>query len=1375
MPAQAQIINKVNRIFRHNRRDFEFNRGGVCSGLSALYTKYALQNREDKFFLLLNQVNTLPDDYQLGTTSEIDRFLLDVKIAFNPSRYTGGEIQQSDVEKYININNVPPHNEFNFGLICSSSKWEKIFEQIKRDKRDIHVRSHNHVVNVSFKNGNYVVYDSNYKVDTKKFANEKDLVKELTQCFGIDEKEMGLSLRVFSNPMYPKCTDYPTIESLHKILEESPAEPLYKTIVVDNMPTHSLVYANKSRDRVTTNRLMNHLDLDADYIASELRSPFFLEQVLSLSDTKRKQLLLEKGIQVNLGAGNAPLLNQYLSEYLKRFPKLDAKSLAPLLISSLQYLKTPSNFEFHGVGDYSAILDLMRKILSEKELAENKTVILNLSLLTILHQIALCETPTVPFTLSTPAELAQQIQHAAANNQHQLLQSLLKLKDTLSDSDDIFTETVAKHIDAESMRLLLEANIKTNPKILAHLFQRNDKYIFEQYVNTVLKESSQPLVTDNLFEKIGNVRRIDILIAMRQNQLIKQRWGNPINNPTAQDLQDALFTAIITGNQDIVTFIKQQFQNKKFLIDKAALFFLVDEAFKNERYEQLEALASLDISLYHYAETKTNTISNRFSNIYHLYLDTGKLNYLMHGINVLSDEDRHVVFRNLLFKNNQEIIDALVKDYTVELTQYINLQLETALTKNDTNATKPLNAAANKLPIDVLKSWLSQKDTDTQHQLIKQLFDSKQNLLGAKLLEAYKALHSNPAPWMNNRRAIWQSAIDGKNEYGAYALMQKFPGDYGDEKDYQPLLDHDMLKGLAAIIKNKTAFVSFSKPFLQSMMAKALEKKHGELISNLINQYAVDQLYAGSATELCQQLISTKQPSLLKELSNENFLGAIDFNTLYQHCCQTGNIEALEWVLTHDVTLANEIKRQGLEVLFKGKNYNQVMDWVYQTGNSHLYQLIIKLKYPHPKQSLLNSIEKPILDPKLQKTNLYLNMLERALKDNNESKFAEIIGGDKGKQKVSESVVDFLVENLHQPRLLELLAKKYDLNELCQLAFRQKQYGAVGFLLEHFGESDWPISPTTEEKNRIVIDYLSAKESQSKDKDVRESLFALLIKSSPKNQFANMMQRFNQKVFTTIVHIEEGMIKNKRDLGGKIYRYSLSLKDFKNAIALIHEEMDNLRNIISKKGIDLKKPLQDENAFDSIIHIKKLMAANDITSDHYLEKNDVLLLEQITTNPRLETIVDIEQRLYAFTHHFGIKKDANDPLDGWPNDDKRRFFELMAELDSAMSWNKLKDDFLIPDLQFAMEHYRSIFNADSLLSTKESQTDLGRKDETTDHLEEEQQHKQQEEQQHKQQEEQQHKQQEEQQHKQQEEQQRKQQEEQQRKQQEEQQRKQQEE
>ena len=131
MPSQAKIILKINHILQNNKTDFFLNREGVCSGLAALFIKYALEDREDVFFRRLEQVNKLPIDYQLGQNSTVDRFLLDIETNFNPGKYSGYEYQQEDLEQFVTINSIPVRNEFNIGLIANATNWEKFFTLIK--------------------------------------------------------------------------------------------------------------------------------------------------------------------------------------------------------------------------------------------------------------------------------------------------------------------------------------------------------------------------------------------------------------------------------------------------------------------------------------------------------------------------------------------------------------------------------------------------------------------------------------------------------------------------------------------------------------------------------------------------------------------------------------------------------------------------------------------------------------------------------------------------------------------------------------------------------------------------------------------------------------------------------------------------------------------------------------------------------------------------------------------------------------------------------------------------------------------------------------------------------------------------------------------
>ena len=58
MPSQGKIINAVNYCLKQRANiDFQLNEGGVCAGLAGLYVKYALENKINRFFDILNRLS----------------------------------------------------------------------------------------------------------------------------------------------------------------------------------------------------------------------------------------------------------------------------------------------------------------------------------------------------------------------------------------------------------------------------------------------------------------------------------------------------------------------------------------------------------------------------------------------------------------------------------------------------------------------------------------------------------------------------------------------------------------------------------------------------------------------------------------------------------------------------------------------------------------------------------------------------------------------------------------------------------------------------------------------------------------------------------------------------------------------------------------------------------------------------------------------------------------------------------------------------------------------------------------------------------------------------------------------------------------------
>ncbi len=321
MPSQSKIILKINHILRNNKTDFFLNRDGVCSGLAALFIKYALEDREEVFFRRLEQVNKLALDYQLGQNGTVDRFLLDIETYFNPGKYSGYQYQQEDLEQFVTINTRTVRNEFNAGFIANATKWEKILTLIQRERRAFYMVSNGHAIAGKYLGKQFVLYDPNYENSPRVLSNTKDLVQELTQCFDINSAEMGLSVRVFANPTQPICTDYPSKEDVHAVLSEAPKEPLYKTISIDNKLFSSLKFAAIAHDSFSIRAMLNHPNFDAQYVGVELLSRNFIEELGQLTVGAQQKTLLLKGVQLNLLRGNVRLLGDIVAEYQKKLYK----------------------------------------------------------------------------------------------------------------------------------------------------------------------------------------------------------------------------------------------------------------------------------------------------------------------------------------------------------------------------------------------------------------------------------------------------------------------------------------------------------------------------------------------------------------------------------------------------------------------------------------------------------------------------------------------------------------------------------------------------------------------------------------------------------------------------------------------------------------------------------------------------------------------------------------------------------------------------------------------------------------------------------------------------------------------------------------------
>ncbi len=971
--------------------------------------------------------------------------------------------------------------------------------------------------------------------------------------------------------------------------------------------------------------------------------------------------------------------------YIKEEDKI---LLRQAVIDVLQNYNNLDGEVFRGTGDYTKVSAICNS-LSEKQQQTIQIPIVNLKLLTALSK----EEPDDMVWSLNKTELKQQLEYALQNHQQQLLKVLLKRKSQLENPQTLFSAAILQAIDVASMRQLLLAEIPVNPEGLGILLARNERYLFEPYLNAILTNTGQTLESPELFENIGNLRRIEVLLAVGKNACIKRNWPASISK---EQMQDALFMAIITGNLEMVDFIRDKFTQVKIPIDKEALCGLVDAAVEQENQAQMAALNRVGVSLYSSGFVLSTAFNpeafrKRAGILYRTSRDSANTALLQTGVDVLTSMQREIVFKLILRAKNKTITDAIINKIPNQFQEFINLQLTKSVSENSSNSLRELNTGVSCFSDSYITHWLDKASLEDKQTLLSIALQSKRYGLAKIALVFLQTVPEYIKCMKSRRRDLWQDLLNEGNELAATLLMSSFAEEYTEEKDYKFLLQKGALRALAKLIHSGAYKTEFSETFVREMFSKAWGAQHPQLIPMLLNHYYSQSgfMFTISVTELCQQLITKGQTAVLRDITNPGFLAAVNFNELYQYACETRQIEALDLVLKNGIELDMEQQRKGLKHLFKDKNYDEIMDWIYRSGSSHLYQLIVKLQYPNPRTSLLDSIKYPLEDPLFQKTQMYLHMLERNLKENGNTHYAQkILATDEDVETPSSEIIEFLIKNQQYERTLELITTKYNIEKLCAAALENKQWVAVALILEQANTEEFSealIEQLKVEKKSIAQAYIQLKQDLAQEKDVRETLFLLYLAPLGESLLAELTLNFKADIYKTLVEIEHEMLAAGKNLHGKIFRYQFANESFEQALKTLADDFSRLIHRIEEAGISLEQPLSDARALDSIVRIKSTLAANDISSAYYLDSGHAELLERVAANPRLKTITELEQQLYALLRQNGHEQ----PFNQWPERQQQDLTALMDKMNIALQAQGLTKNFLIPQLAVFMEVYQN--------------------------------------------------------------------------------------
>lgn len=237
---QSNVIDILNKYLDWHNLPLRMNRTGICNGLATVYAKYALEGRQEEFREMLIQVATMSPSSELDL--DVNHFVTEIVLSFLPDDFNKEKNQFHSIES-LQIDGQKIRSSFEFGLVTSDENWATIIRNLDiKDDEAMLVRSVNHAITVTKKNGRYIVYDPNYSAGFKAFTNEKKLIDELhNQVFqyigplaGITDEwgltqdlsgftgalglngSLGMLVQVVSHPQANTPREFPAVKDLYK-------------------------------------------------------------------------------------------------------------------------------------------------------------------------------------------------------------------------------------------------------------------------------------------------------------------------------------------------------------------------------------------------------------------------------------------------------------------------------------------------------------------------------------------------------------------------------------------------------------------------------------------------------------------------------------------------------------------------------------------------------------------------------------------------------------------------------------------------------------------------------------------------------------------------------------------------------------------------------------------------------------------------------------------------------------------------------------------------------------------------------------------------------------------------------------------------------
>lgn len=231
--SQAQLIRKINLYFKKKNINNDLTHG-YCRGFVIFWLYAKAHNMEDYFYGLLNKIATWNEVDDLDI--EFEKLLNMLEWLHKANRYqqnirphtinralnvvTGDNSRTKNSNSNSKTGDNPPSTEMNeaeFSLpfVFKKSELIETLGLIMHENKQVMCDSGDHVVGIIQKNGQYIVYDSNYLKGEQTFNTVAELADELEKrlftVFKYKSEYMPIVFHIFDlagnkNASYPNKT-----------------------------------------------------------------------------------------------------------------------------------------------------------------------------------------------------------------------------------------------------------------------------------------------------------------------------------------------------------------------------------------------------------------------------------------------------------------------------------------------------------------------------------------------------------------------------------------------------------------------------------------------------------------------------------------------------------------------------------------------------------------------------------------------------------------------------------------------------------------------------------------------------------------------------------------------------------------------------------------------------------------------------------------------------------------------------------------------------------------------------------------------------------------------------------------------------------------